>query len=69
MTPKICPMTFGSVKNSPYEFQCVKDKCAWWIERGEKHGKSGCALKYLALSMGIFVSEQKHFIMAMEKHR
>ena len=67
--PKACPMTFGNPKGFPSGWNCAKEKCAWWIDRDTRHAKAGCSIKILALSMDIFVSEQKRFIMAMEKHR
>ena len=31
---------------------CKKQKCAWWIERGDDPGKSGCAVKQIAMDIG-----------------
>jgi len=62
-------MTFQLLAAGPNEWMCVKEKCAWWIEHLGVHGKNGCALKMLALSMEIYVGDRKRFIMAMEKHR
>ena len=67
---KLCPFRFESLESGKIaKIKCVKEDCAWWIERSSYHHKQGCSMKILALSMDIFVSEQKRFIMAMEKHR
>ena len=63
--PKVCPLK-GFFETTAV---CEKEQCEWWIARQSYHHKTGCALKILASSMEIFVSEQKRFIMAMEKHR
>ena len=68
MTPKQCPLKYSNPPDL-FKLDCAREKCAWWIARDAVHGRVGCALKILALSMDIFVSEQKRFIMAMEKHR
>lgn len=70
MTNEICPLRLQTLETGKEaRISCLKQKCAWWLERQTTHKKTGCALKILALSMEIFVSEQKRFIMAMEKHR
>lgn len=48
---KLCPF-FVMFPNQPtQEFDCIGEKCAWWVEGDPETGVSGCAI--LILGWGV----------------
>lgn len=47
-----CPMTFNTPDQQDI-LPCAKEYCAWWVDRSTITELSGCAIRIIAIKIGI----------------